>query len=484
MANDIWDSLEQTLEPAMVSPADTATQGDIWLALADQLNPAKFRPKPVADCELRGHVPASGEPYFVLTNPAGVYLKLTPAQAFIWETLDGKLTVRDLIVAYMVRFGELALSGVPQTLQMLLQHGFLERPKANAFEELQRRLRRRSVAVDLLLKLLKAFLSTTFSIRWVDPAYRWLYRAGARGLFSPFSLALLLAVTVLGLAAFGYLLQTRSYSIFTTDESLSLGMITLYCSMTLVALIHESGHALTCIHYGRRIRKGGAMIYIGMLAFYIDTTDIWMAPRRARIAVSLAGPFMNLVCGAVICLVLFALPDSSIAEVFFKVAATSFLLAAINLNPLLLLDGYFVLMDALEMPNLRGKAFAFLARNLRHPVRYWRHWLHLTRKEVILVVYGLVAALFTGVMIVVGLRSLALQAYNGLSLLIGRQLSAALLLSLAGALMAWLLMKQVMRRGRQLRAGLRVRRSIRRQHRRQSTAQLSAIAHQPKADER
>src|SRR5204863_9222398 len=54
-------------------------------------------------------------------------------------------------------------------------------------------------------------------------------------------------------------------------------------------LLHELGHALTCKAFGREIRRGGFMLFFGFPACFVDTSDIWLDPRRRRIAVSGAG---------------------------------------------------------------------------------------------------------------------------------------------------------------------------------------------------
>lgn len=429
MSENVWGTLEEHIEKREAHQTDD----DIWECLADRLNRAKFRPRQAANCELQHHVTHSGIEYYVLANPAGVYLKLTPPQAFIWKALDGEHTVRDIILAYMIQYRELAVEGISQTLDTLLRNGFLEQPSVDAFARLESRFQNANWIMRLPLKLLARFFNTTFSFHWVDSAYQWLYRNGGKLLFTlPVQLAFAV-ITVLGIGALVYLLSTRDYDVFTTNDSLSLGVLTLYISMGLVAIFHESGHALTCIHYGRKVHKGGVMIYLGMLAFFIDTTDIWMAPRRARIAVSWAGPYTNLFCSGVLSILIAFFPGWGLAEVLFKAAAMSTLLAIMNLNPLLMLDGYFILMDVVEIPNLRNKAFGFLSKHLLPPSR---RWLSLTRHEKILVAYGLFAGLYTGAMIVLGLRGLTLTAYDHLNDLVGPSWGRIILL-LLGGLVLW-----------------------------------------------
>jgi putative peptide zinc metalloprotease protein len=127
---------------------------------------------------------------------------------------------------------------------------------------------------------------------------------------------------------------------------------------------HESGHGLACKSFGRRIHRAGLMFYYGMPAFFVDTSDMWMEQRKPRILVSLAGPIVNVIIGCVIAILVILLPISVWTQALFQVAYVTFLGALLNLNPLLEFDGYYILMDWLEMPQLRRRSFAFLRTGL------------------------------------------------------------------------------------------------------------------------
>ena len=63
-------------------------------------------------------------------------------------------------------------------------------------------------------------------------------------------------------------------------------------------MAREMAHAFTTKHYGRKVRRGGLLVYFGNLAFFVDTMDIWMEPKKARMAVSWAGPYSGLLVGS------------------------------------------------------------------------------------------------------------------------------------------------------------------------------------------
>jgi len=136
------------------------------------------------------------------------------------------------------------------------------------------------------------------------------------------------------------------------------------------------------------------LAYISCL--YIDTSDIWMADRRARIIVSLAGPAVNLLIGAVCTLLVMGFQDGDASSLLWRVAVLSFAVALINLNPLLEFDGYYALADLLEVPDLRERAFSFLRSWGSNRTRLSRvGWFFLT--------YGIASAVCTRAIVVVGI---------------------------------------------------------------------------------
>jgi putative peptide zinc metalloprotease protein len=135
-------------------------------------------------------------------------------------------------------------------------------------------------------------------------------------------------------------------------------------------------HGLTVKHFGRELDRGGFLIYWGFPAFFVDTKDTWLSPRRERVQVSWAGPHSGLiiggVCGVALTLISQLWPDYTAtlwASFLYQIGFIAFLSVFVNLNPLLELDGYFILMDWLEMPGLRQRAFAFLRHGLLSKAR-------------------------------------------------------------------------------------------------------------------
>ncbi len=130
----------------------------------------------------------------------------------------------------------------------------------------------------------------------------------------------------------------------------------------LVALkvLHELGHAYACKVFGGRVPEMGALFIVGTPLAYVDASAAWGFPGKLhRVVVSLAGMYVEVAIGAV-ALFAWALTDASFVN---SLAYQTFMMATVvtvlfNVNPLMRYDGYYVLADLVEVPNLRARSQA------------------------------------------------------------------------------------------------------------------------------
>lgn len=336
---------------------------------------------------------AGGEDYSVLKNTrTGAYLRLTDPQVFLWNLMDGEHTVQDLAVAYFIQYKALAIEALLSFLGQLEAKGFLTASHVSLYAVTNSAVRRRKLG-PRLFRIWQGLTSETISIRGLDRWFAALYRAGGFLLFTRPAQALMLGATLAGLVAYGYLALSGKYSILTGGgQHASLGLAGLYAAQMVALFAHEASHALACKHYKREVRRAGFLFYLGMPSFFVDTTDIWMEPRRPRLVVSWAGPYSGLFLASLASLLALLTPDPFVAGLLFQFASASNLVSFFNLNPLLQLDGYYILMDWLEMPLLRARAMSFVQSTL------WRKLRRLEpfgKQERIFAVYGSLAFVWT-----------------------------------------------------------------------------------------
>jgi putative peptide zinc metalloprotease protein len=140
---------------------------------------------------------------------------------------------------------------------------------------------------------------------------------------------------------------------FSAPNLLLLATVTL-----LSAVLHELGHAFTCKHFGGKVRSLGIGFYFFIPVFYADVSDAWLFTKRyQRLVTHAAGLLMDFFLASVALLLLpFSLHHELLMEVIAAFYLASFLYALVNFNPLIKLDGYFLLADALGIENMRDKA--------------------------------------------------------------------------------------------------------------------------------
>ena len=122
--------------------------------------------------------------------------------------------------------------------------------------------------------------------------------------------------------------------------------------------IHEIAHALVIKRYGGFVHEMGITFLVLMPIPYVDASDAWMFPRKfQRVMVSAAGMLAECSLAAIGLFVFLLVQPGFIKElgfaVFFMGSVSTILF---NANPLLKFDGYYILQDMLDMPNLASRA--------------------------------------------------------------------------------------------------------------------------------
>ena len=128
----------------------------------------------------------------------------------------------------------------------------------------------------------------------------------------------------------------------------------------LVVTAHEFAHGLTCKRFGGEVHELGFFLIYLQPALYCNVSDAWLFPEKSkRLWVGFAGPYFELFLWALATLA-WRLTDAEtgINYLAYIVMTTSGVKTLLNFNPLIKLDGYYLLSDWLEIPNLRKKGFA------------------------------------------------------------------------------------------------------------------------------
>lgn len=329
---------------------------------------------------------ATGEAITILKDPRrGAYYRLSPQGYFVWERLDGERTLRDLTLEYLAEFKLFAPEAIAGMVGDLMAAGFAEgaTPGAGVREDVEKtsRLRRATAAA-------RRVLEWQVPLRGVDPFLTVLYRM-AHPLYTKPGQVLLAVVSLAGIVAFVLGIGELGDAVEGTEGG---GWLLLFWVPALFVsiVVHEAGHALTTKHYGREVpRVGVGWYWFGPMA-WVDTSDMWLEGRWPRIAVSLGGPYAELALGSAAALAAWFTPDPVLSAALWQFALLSYISVLVNFDPLMEFDGYYVLIDLLDKPNLRPRALSWLGNDLipalRDPERLRDHRLEL--------LYGLASVLY------------------------------------------------------------------------------------------
>jgi putative peptide zinc metalloprotease protein len=183
-----------------------------------------------------------------------------------------------------------------------------------------------------------------------------------RWIFSP--LGFIAWLVIVGAAFVAALVHAPALGTAIARESGGAALLfSMWCAYPAVKLVHEFAHGLAVRVWGGEVREIGLTVMALTPVPYVDASAATQfAQRRHRVFVGAAGIMAELVIAALALAVWIAaspvwLQQAALAVVLLCSLST----VLFNANPLLRFDGYFMLADAIEMPNLGQRADAVVA---------------------------------------------------------------------------------------------------------------------------
>ncbi len=427
----LWAALSRRL--AADGPRKDRQIAGLWARLAATVDPGELRPRLAPDVEIKRFELRSGNDYAIVANPRDlVHYRLDAGDADLLPLMDGTRTVKQIVVERFQGSGDLELSRIADLVLQLRAGNFLAMPFIDTAAVVRKALSHASPA----RRKARQFAST-LSVDW-EGAQRlvvWFYRHGLRWFFKRWVAWMVGLVAITGLAAFIAVYASHRFAI--SGRSAVVASLIILALNYFLTFCHELAHATVLVHYGRRVKSAGFMIYFGSPAFFVDSSDGLMMERSQRITQAFAGPYAELIIAGAASLLVWAFPGSAVAPLLYKFAVLNYFVIFLNLVPLLELDGYWILSDLIQVPDLRPMSLQFIRFDLWR--KLWRHE-GLTKQEVGLGLYGTLGVLFTVFAVIAAVffwrevfGSLVAKLWDGGA--IGRVLLIALALFVAGPLL-------------------------------------------------
>ena len=305
-----------------------------------------------------------GMTHYVIKDPIALkYFRFKVEEYFLLQQFDGKQNLQDVKRAFerkyrpqtitvddLLRFAsQLHEAGIAQIDSPDQAQALVRRRKKNQWKKVWQ-----FVANILYIKI--PVVDPEKMLSGMYPYFRWIYTSW----FIAFSVGMMLAALTL-VASQWSTFSTRlpDFQSFFNWHSI----VYFWCSLAIIKIIHEFGHGLTAKHYGGEVHEMGMLFLVLTPALYCDVTDSWLLPSKwKRIWISAAGIYVECFLASLATFVWWnteqgLLNSLSLATMFICSVNT----IMFNANPLLRYDGYYVMSDYLEIPNLRVKSTQFFA---------------------------------------------------------------------------------------------------------------------------
>ena len=337
------------------------------VSLADSLvssasRPLKLRVRP--DLKVRRHK-YQGRPFWVVKEPIGLkYYRFQEEEFAILQMLDGESSYDDLKKQFEAEFPpqRITLQDLQHFIGMLHRSGLVISDTPGQGRQLNRR--RAETSRRELMGKLSNVLAIRFKgidperlLNWLYPKVRWF-----------FSFWFFIGVIVMGLVALA--LVTVQYEEFRTRLPAfheffgPSNWFYLGITLGLTKVLHEFGHGLSCKHFGGECHEMGVMFLVLTPCLYCNVSDSWLLPNKwHRAAIGAAGIYVEVFLATVATFLWWfsqpGLLNHICLSIMFVCSVSTILF---NGNPLLRFDGYYILSDIAEIPNLRQKATKILGR--------------------------------------------------------------------------------------------------------------------------
>ena len=176
-------------------------------------------------------------------------------------------------------------------------------------------------------------------------------------------------------------------------------LVFAYFTLFVIIAAHEFAHGLTCKHFGGEVHEIGFLLIYFEPAFYCNVSDAWLFPEKSRrLWVTFAGGYFEFFLWGLATLAWrLTEPGTAVNSLSLMVMLTSGFKILFNVNPLIKLDGYYLLSDFLEVPNLRKRSFAYLKNCLQRliPGSHVEAMGASPRERRIFLAYGLLAGTYS-----------------------------------------------------------------------------------------
>jgi len=318
-----------------------------------------------------------GQPKIRVYVPSakGMY-KLSPSDWQLVQLFDGKRSYQDIAEIYSQETGmQYSTEGVREFASMLEENEFWYKTAQEknillmqlSAEERRKKLKQHDRWADLGEVIFPAFNPDPFLTKlysYTRFIYSWWFTMLTLLIFG-----MTAGITVTHWGEIGR--DTNEFYTFSNKSWIDI--LVLYSIVFAVVIVHEFAHAYASKHFGGRVTAMGFCLVYLMPAFYTDTTEAEVtATRYQRLIVTVAGVWSELIICSIATLIWWGTaPDTPLHNgAYFLMMLTGIMSVLLNWNPLMKLDGYYILSDLMGIQDIKEKSTAFTSAWVKK--NFWR----------------------------------------------------------------------------------------------------------------
>ncbi|MEX0824710.1 MAG: hemolysin D, partial [Pirellulaceae bacterium] len=306
-----------------------------------------------------------GTAFWVVKEPVGLqYFRFHEEEFFILNMLDGHVSLQQIKDGFEQRFApqKITFGDLQQFIGMLHRSGLVISNAPGQGKALKTRggtKKRKEVMgkfTNVFAVRFRGFDPERFLNR-LTPWMGWIFTVPALIVFVAFCLSALLLLGTQYETVYAKLPSFQQF--FAADRWLYLG-----ATMAVVKVLHELGHGVSCKKFGGECHEIGFMLLVFTPCLYCNVSDSWMLPNKwKRVWIGAGGIYVEMILASFAMYTWYftepgLLNDLCLNMMFLNAIST----IVVNGNPLLRFDGYYILMDIVEIPNLRQKSTEVLTR--------------------------------------------------------------------------------------------------------------------------
>ena len=314
-----------------------------------------------------------GRTYYVVKDPISLqYFRLTAEDYFLATLFDGKRTIRQVRDAYVGRFPHLRLDFSEEEinervsrfandlglLQFLSVQGSRLKPRYDAIKHGKKHSK------GGFYKLVNNVFFARYSVydpdrlfgRMAKPIW-WIWTRQSLWI------SIAMVITAVFIVYQKYDATGALMSRFFSLNNIAL----IWVTTILIKSIHELGHGLTCKHFGGEVHEVGVMLLVFTPYFFVNVSDSWVMPdRNKRILISAAGIYVELVLASLATFLWAVVQPGPLQQILWNIMVIASVSTIIfNANPLMRFDGYYIMTDWIEVPNLSVKSRSFIGYQVK-----------------------------------------------------------------------------------------------------------------------